>query len=220
MWRQPFVIISLLSVVLLTLGIYLTPDVKDPPLQDAYPWHIRKNPDGTTRVFGITPTITTLHELELRFKQPAEVTLFVSANGKRVLEAFFSSINLNGLYAKLVLSFDTDKPTLDRLYQHGERISKLPSGDRKVTLTDAGKKLVESMPVASVTYMSSVKLDEKVLESRFGKPQKQIKDPESSAVHWLYPDKGVDIAVDPDAGLVIQYVQPQDFGRVSQPLNQ
>lgn len=218
MWRHPFVVISLLSVLLVTLGIYLTPPADTIPSRDAYPWHIRKNPDGSSRFFGITPTQTTLHDLEKRFGVPAEVTLFVKDSGHRQLEAFFSSINLSGMYAKLVLSFDVDQGTLEKLYEHGERISKLPSGDRKVTLNDTGKHQVEQMPVASVTFISSVKLDPNVLQSRFGQPEQKLKDPESEAVHWLYPQKGVDLVVNPNGGVVIQYVQPKDFARVSAPL--
>jgi len=36
--------------------------------------------------------------------------------------------------------------------------------------------------------------------------------------HWLYPDRGLDIAVNPDGREVFQYVMPARFNELLEPL--
>jgi hypothetical protein len=55
-----------------------------------------------------------------------------------------------------------------------------------------------------------------VILARFGQPDKKIALAE--VTHYLYPDKGLDIALYKDAKDVLQYVSPQAFSQLTQPL--
>jgi hypothetical protein len=62
------------------------------------------------------------------------------------------------------------------------------------------------------------RLDEALLEKRFGAPAERITESETGIVHWIYPDKGMDLARDPKGKVVIQYVSPADLPGLTQPL--
>jgi hypothetical protein len=61
-------------------------------------------------------------------------------------------------------------------------------------------------------------LDEDLIERRFGSPSERRTEAETGIVHWLYPQRGIDIARDPKGKVVIQYVDRADFANVLAPL--
>jgi hypothetical protein len=72
--------------------------------------------------------------------------------------------------------------------------------------------------VASLTYLPSVRLNEEVIRKRFGQPAQRVKEKGSAAVHWLYPQHGLDIAAGGEEKAVLQFVSPKDFSKLEQPL--
>ena len=55
------------------------------------------------------------------------------------------------------------------------------------------------------------------MAQRFGEPLRRIQEA-GGISHWLYPDKGLDIAINPDGKEVLQYINPADFSRIIEPL--
>jgi hypothetical protein len=106
---------------------------------------------------------------------------------------------------------------LSAMFDRGLRLSTLPSGVRKVELASEDVAQLASAPIVHITYIPGPDLDEPLLLARFGEPAQRL--PEGEAVvHWLYPDKGLDIAVNRDGREMLQYVAPARFGEVVQPL--
>ena len=118
----------------------------------------------------------------------------------------------------MVVAFDIKPDQLQTMYDSGVRISTMGSGTRKVSLNSEQLQQVRQSVISSLTYMPSINLSEELIQHRFGDPHQKLKDPEGDAVHWLYPDKGVDIALSERAKEVIQYVHPANFDRVREPL--
>jgi len=53
---------------------------------------------------------------------------------------------------------------------------------------------------------------------RFGQPSQRIREKKSGAVHWLYPQNGLDITLGGGEKPLLQYVPPRDFDRLLNPL--
>jgi len=211
------------SILAIVLGVYLT-SLKVPEAEvnnfpnSVYPWQIELLASGNTRVFGLVIGETTLGEAEQSFKEAAEITLFVAKDAEPVIEGYFSQVKIGGLNAKMVLSIELAKEQVEVMLNRGARISTLESGTREVTLSSEDAQLVRQLPIRSITYLPSIHLDAELIEKRFGLPTEKIADSVSDAVHWLYPAKGMDIALSEENKEVIQYIVPAKFDTLMRPL--
>lgn len=164
---------------------------------DTLPWKITHPTPDTTRVFGITLGKTSLEEAAEAFKLQAdlEISLFKPSEGNLGVEAFYDEVNFNGLKAKIVMNIDLPADELKGMYDRGLRINNTPSGKR-ITLTADDLTRVKQAPIATLSYLPTVKLDEATITKRFGTPDMRVKETESGVVHWLYPQHGLDIVTD------------------------
>jgi len=211
------------SIVAVVLGVYLS-TLKVPEADigehknSVFPWQIERLPTGNTRVFGLTLGETSLGEAEQRFKEAADITLFVAKDAEPVIEAYFSQVKIAGLKSKMVMSLNVPLNQIESMLSRGIRVSTLESGIRQVTLSSDDAQQARLLPISSITYLPSIHLDAELVEKRFGLPVEKIADPESDAIHWLYPDKGLDIAISPQNKEVIQYIVPAKFDTLTRPL--
>lgn len=219
MSRHVFLTVLIGSVVLLALAL-LIPAPEPEVRPDQLPWQVRTLPDGTSRVFGVTLDRTTMGEAEAAFGEEAKVSLFVSSDDEYAVEGYFDALILDGLKARMVLNVALPETDLEAMYDRGLRISTLGSGSRRVTLHPDDLARVRNTPVSAITYMPDLDLEPALVEKRFGAPQRRIEDPdeESAIVHWLYPGKGLDIALSEAGQDVLQYVPPRDFQQLVRPL--
>jgi len=119
----------------------------------------------------------------------------------------------------MIVSLKVAQEPLEQMYQRGLRISKLESGARKVKLTKPDEETLAGYLIDHIAYIPKADLDETLIVNRFGEPARQIPE-KSGIVHWLYPDKGLDIALNPDGKEVFQYVVPSNFDQILSPLEQ
>jgi len=169
-------------------------------------------------VFSLTIGESTLGEAEQLFKELSEITLFYPPNSAPVIEAFFSEVTIANFKSKMVMSIQLSRDEIQAMFERGARIATLGSGTRKVTLSGEDAAKVRQTAIASITYLPSAHLDAASIEKRFGVPAEKIADSKSDAVHWLYPQKGIDIALSETDKEVILYVSPAAFNKVLQPL--
>ena len=174
--------------------------------------------NGNLRVFNLTLGQTTIGEAEQLFKEKAAINLFAPKQSSAVIEAYFDQVKVSGLKSKMVMSLDISSDIIQDIYNRGARISTLDSGTRKVTLLDEDIMLVRNSVIVGITYLPSIHLDAQLIENRFGQPAEKLQDTKSDAIHWLYPAKGVDIALSESEKEVIQYVKPEDFDKLVKPL--
>ena len=97
------------------------------------------------------------------------------------------------------------------MFQRGARISHLGDDRHKVTLQSQDLALVRRAPVISLTYLPRVQLPQAIIEKRFGQPTQRLKEADGDTIHWLYPQLGLDIALNEKGNTVLQYVQPNRF---------
>lgn len=183
------------------------------------PWKIITDGQGNSMVFGLELGKSPLTAAQKIFEDEGEVSLMIGKTGKKTLEAYFDRIFLNGLRGNFVLTLDLKPDTIEEMYHRGLRLSALDSGNKKVTLSPDDLRAVGQAPIVHITYLPGTDLPEGLLTERFGKPEQILPEPESKIRHWLYPSKGLDIAVDPERKEVFQYVRPADFERfIAEPL--
>lgn len=218
MGRHTFLLVLAFTLIALAVALLLPGRSVDKP--DKLPWQIELLEGGSTRVFGIELGNTTLGEAEVLIREPAEVSLFDRGEGKRVVEAYFDNVDFSGLRARMVMVMALSQEELEAMFGRGVRIATMGSGTRKVTLSDEDMSKVRGTPVGAITYIPRVNLDAAIIEKRFGVPAQRIHEKEGEIEHWLYPEKGLDIALDPEGKEVLQYVPPDRFETLRRPLEE
>lgn len=217
---ERYTFLSVLAVTLVALAMAIFIPGKEAEMAHSMPWQVEQTEGGSTRVFGIELGSSTLAEVEGIIKEEAEVSLFARDEGRRVVEAYFNSVDFSGLRARMVLVMALQPEEVDGMFDRGVRIANMGGGSRKVTLADEDLRKVGNTPVGVITYIPRINLDAETIERRFGTPARRIKEKEGVIEHWLYPEKGLDIALDPEGKEVLQYVAPERFDSLLQPLLQ
>ena len=212
-------IIGVLLVTIIALVIALSIPGREHNTRSDLPWQITPTATGLVKVFGLTIGESTLKQVETKFEEPAKVSLFERGEDKqRVVEAYFDRILLSGLRAQVVVVIDVSDQLLEDIYQHGTRIAKMGDGGRKVTLSSDDIERIYKMPIRSMTYIPRARLDGPLLTKRFGEPQRKIAETEAGITHWLYPEKGLDILLNNNGKVVFQYLPPNNFDEIVEPL--
>lgn len=182
-----------------------------------FPWHIEHPTPGGLKIFGLTLGESNTDDADKAFSEQAEPSLFKSPSGQLVMEMFYEEVRPAGLKAKLVMVIDVSDAEIQAMYERGARMSSTGSG-KKISLSNEDLIRVQQMPIGSITYMPSIKLDDATIIKRFGQPAQRIKEKKSGTTHWLYPQHGVDIAMNPTAKPILQYIAPKQFEKLTHPL--
>ncbi|WP_455203173.1 hypothetical protein [Kaarinaea lacus] len=208
--------ILMLSTLAFFVGIFIpSGDVKH---DQTLPWQIETTTDGSTRVFGLVLGKSTLQQAEQKLQSTAEITLFETGNKTHTVEAYFDKIMLAGLSAKIVIELDIPLTQLQVMFTRGTRISTLASGTHKVSLHNQDLALARNSAIATIAYLPRTRLQQDLIYKRFGEPAQRIAIAETKTTHWLYPQFGLDIALNETGNAVLQYVAPTQFARLRQPL--
>ena len=206
--------IALIALLILSSAFYKGD--KPSEISDL-PWHIVHPTADTSQIFGVTLGQTNTKEAEQHFKEAAKPILFKSPGGRLVVEVFFEDVNLAGLKARIVLTVPVPDSDLPGMFDRGLRMNATTSG-KEITMTPDDIAKVYAIPISSLTYMPATRLDETVFAKRFGRPELRIKEKNSGAVHWLYPQHGLDITLGGVEKPLLQYIAPKDFDKLTQPL--
>ncbi len=220
MERHVFLGVVLLTLVALGIAMLLPGNAPTGPTY--LPWQVERTASGSSRVFGLELGHSTLQEARQRFEESYEVSLFARDDGEKVVEAYFDTIALSGLRARVVMVMELSKAQLDGFYERGVRIATMGSGTRKVTLSDNDLAALANMPIGSLTYIPKANLDAALVAARFGQPAERIRElgGEAAVEHWLYPQLGLDVTLHEKGKEVLQYVQPAHFDALRTPLLQ
>jgi hypothetical protein len=203
-------------VALLILGVaFFQGD--QPAEKSDLPWHIGHPTADTIQIFGVTLGQSNTNQAEQHFKEVAKPILFKSPNGQLAVEVFFEEVNLAGLKGRIVLSIMVRDSELQGMLARGLRMNATGSS-KEITMDPDDVARVFTMPISSLTYMPSVRLEDTVFAKRFGQPAQRIREKKSGVVHWLYPQNGLDIALGGNEKPLLQYVAPRDFDKLVQPL--
>lgn len=214
------IILGILGITVISLIIaLLLPSGKSPEINPRLPWIVDVDPSGASTVFDLTLGHSTMADARKVFAADGKANIFISPGGAISLEAYFERLYISGIKADVVLSLSLNPEVLENIYKRGIRISQLGDGSKKVTIAPDDMGIVSTAVVERITYLPAAKLDQELIGNRFGPPDSIIKE-NSGIEHWLYPAKGLDIALNPEGKEIFQYVKPENFNKVMQPLRE
>lgn len=216
--RERYLFLGVLGFALLAIVVAILIPGRQDHRPELLPWAVIPHEDGTSTVFGLHLGHSTLGEAEQLFQTELELILFQSPEGRRAAEGYFDGVTLSGLAAKLVVEAALSEAELQAMFERGVRIATMGNGSRKVTLHPDDSARLRATPIASLTYLPRTHLDTALVEKRFGVPAQKVSEPGNEVVHWLYPERGLDVAVSASGKEVLQYVAPRDFPRLVAPL--
>jgi len=211
MQKLIYLIIAVVLIAILVLFLQSPQQIREPLRVTNLPWQITYD-RSSSQVFGISLEKSTLAEAARALETEFQLAWFDNHDDSYSLEAFFERVTLAGLQAKVVLELDKGTYSKDYFMQNSGKAEILQSKAVKYPLADLVEELSQQT-VLSIAYIPKVSLDEELIKSRFGVADKVIKIT-SKREHWLYPEKGLDIAVNHDAKEVLQYVSPKNYSRL------
>jgi hypothetical protein len=181
------------------------------------PWQITTDGQGGSSVFGLQPGVSTLAEVRQRFAADFEVAIIAEPNEIGALEAFYSSVPLGFVTAKMVLTIEADPEMVTAMRERALRATPMESTTRKITLSQEDVAAADRLPIRAISVIPTANIDEATLVQRFGSPDERLVAGEKR-VHLLYPKLGLDIVVDGEAKELFQYVAPRAFADLREPL--
>ena len=147
-------------------------------------------PDNNVQVFGIHLGKTDYKTAQQALRVFGKTAIFTDPDNKATVEAYFDSVNLGGLSAKMVLNLVVDEDKIADMLERASAGKLQPSGAHQHELAEEDKQFLLSSPVAAITYIPSVRLDEEMIQERFGAPDSTntgLPDDEGNAdIIWLY----------------------------------
>lgn len=201
------ILLKILTVLLLiVLGIMALMMIPSPQAPAPKPWEITMQADGNPQVLGIHLGKTTYGQLVERWREVGEPGIFrePSASAQSTVEVFFPRVNLGGLSARAVINLQIDQPTIDTMISRGYGGQLQQSGARLYEPAVDDRPTLLKAPVYAITYIPSIGLDERMLQSRLGPPP-ETQTLEKGKSLWTYPERGLSIELSDDGKAVFQY---------------
>jgi len=205
-------------IIILVLAIYPFLGRDEEPVRAVgLPWQIDILPNGSTRVFGLTPGRTTLGQAVVLLGRDMELAVMVAEGETGSLEMFYSHYRSGLLSAKLVLGAELDAAAVKRMRGNAVRRDVLKSGTHKYVVSEQDHEAAFDAVIQSIAFIPATNLDHEMIINRFGEPEEVIT-MDNQVMHYLYPAKGLDVVLSEQAKDVLQYVAPDQFARLRQPL--
>lgn len=211
-------IVAILLLPLLWIAIHQdTPGgTADAPVT-GLPWQIDVLADGGSRVFGLEPGTSSLADALAHFGPDADIAIIAPSGQTPALEAYFESVRAGFITGRVILTLAVDADELAAMQSRVVKSSYMESATRKLTLHADDLARARTLPILAIAFIPSADLDEAVIVDRFGPPTLRI--PVNDHLeHFLYPERGLDIALDARGKEILQYVAPREFDRLSAPL--
>lgn len=196
----------LIGLILTLVGITALMLLPSKQTAAPMPWETTIMADGNTQVFGVHLGNTTFKQAQQLFKIYGKTAIFNQEGHEATIEAYFESINMGGLSAKIVLNLRVDEKQLETMLNNAMQSKLQPSGARRYELNNDDHAQVLDSVISALTYIPSVRLDEKMILDRFGKAD-NIQQPVQQAKIsiWHYPRIGLSVTFNTGEKTVLQY---------------
>ena len=201
-----FLIFALLAAVLL-VSPFLN-ESENTEVITGLPWQIEIMPDGSTQVFGLHLGISRLSDvLGILGDDDMELAIIAASDEVGNLEMYYGHYRAGVISGKLVVQASASEKNIKDWREHAVKSDYMASGQAKKYLL-SGEELKQALNelVTGLTFIPTINLDEEIILARFGEPAERIQ--LEGAMHYLYPEKGIDVALFENAKEVIQYVLP------------
>ena len=181
------------------------------------PWQIAVDGQGGSTIFGLQPGVSTLGDVRQKLGNEIEVAIIAEPKEIGSLEAYYAQLPLGFVLAKMVVTVDVSDEAITTMRERAIKAKHMESTTRRITLHPDDLAAADKLPIRAISVIPTVNLDEATIVQRFGKPGERIVVSERRT-HLLYPKLGLDVVVDKDGKELLQYVAPQQFARLREPL--
>ena len=181
------------------------------------PWQIAVDGQGGSTAFGLQPGVSTLGDVRRRLGNEIEVAIIAEPNETGALEGYYSQVPLGFVLAKMIVTVDVPDEAISAMRERAVRAKHMESTTRRITLHPDDLAAADRLPIRAISVIPTVNLDEATIVQRFGEPGERIV-VSDKRTHLLYPKLGLDVVVDKDGKELLQYVAPQQFARLREPL--
>ena len=171
------------------------------------PWQIAVDGQGGSTVF----------EVRQRLGNEIEVAIIAEPNEIGTLEGYYAQVPLGFVLAKMVVTVDVSDAAISAMRERALRAKHMESTTRRITLHPDDLAAADQLPIRAISVIPASNIDEATIVQRFGEPGERIAVSERRT-HLLYPKLGLDVVVDKDGKELLQYVAPQQFARLREPL--
>jgi hypothetical protein len=210
-----FFLFTLLAVVLAVFPFLDQSD--DAEKLSGLPWQIDILPDGSTEVFGLQVGSSRLSDVLDILGSDMDMAIVAATDEVGSLEMYYGHYRAGLLSGKLVLQTDISEQEILRLRENSVSSEYMASGQaKKYILSPDDLIQVLDEIVTGLTFIPTSNLDEEIILSRFGEAKERVQ--LTGVTHYLYPDKGLAIALHEDGKEVLQYVSPDMFQQLVAPL--
>lgn len=206
------VVLALAFVPVLWQVLTAPPPAPQAAAQQGLPWVIDAQPGGGTRVFGLALPGATLADAQAAWGDELVLALMASRDQPATLEAYVDSYRGGPVTGKLVLTADAAPEALARWRDSATKEEPVSAETRRITLRAEDRADALRSALVGIGFIPAAQLDADTLRQRFGEPAQRV--PGGGTVeHWLYPERGLAIALDSKGRELLQYVAPADFER-------
>jgi hypothetical protein len=185
------------------------------------PWQIEVLRDGSSMVMGLTLAHdgrgSTLQTVLDQWGQSVEVAIIAAPGEDGTLEAFVDPAAAGFISGKAVVTARLPANEIRAMREHAIKSEFMESTTRKYVLAPADLQTALKAPVTALSFIPQANLDEAAIVARFGKPAERVRS-NGHLEHFLYPGKGLDIALDTEGKELLQYVAPAQFETLRAPL--
>jgi hypothetical protein len=210
-----FALFFLLAIILAAYP-FLDQSENSEPLS-GLPWQIEVMADGSTQVFGLHIGNSRLADAIEILGDDMELAIIAAPDEVGSLEMYYGHYKAGLLSGKLILLTDISEQDLKRWRDNSPISEYMATGKaKKYTLSEDDIYLVLDEVITGLTFIPAVNLDEEVILARFGMPDNRIES--DGVIHFTYKEKGLDIALHESSKEVLQYVAPESFQQLIQPL--
>jgi len=196
-------LIGLFLTVLAIAALMLIPSKQ---AEAPMPWQVTQMLDGNNQVFGIHLGTSTYRQAQEGFHQYGKTAIFTQEGVEPSVEAFFTSINLGGLSAKLVLNLDVPPSEINGMMSRAMESRLQPSGAHRYELNNDDNASLIDVPITAVTYIPSVKLNADMVRYRFEEPDSIEQDIDNPATEiWRYEELGLTVRMNQKEKTILEY---------------
>ncbi|MFW5425994.1 MAG: lytic murein transglycosylase [Methylophagaceae bacterium] len=196
----------LIGLVLTIVGIAALTLIPSKQEAAPMPWEITVMPNGQISVFNIHLGTTNYRQAQESLHIHGQTSIFSQEGKTTTVEAFFNSINMGGLSAKLVLNLVVDADVIEKMKSRATEARLQPSGAHQYQLGNQDNATLINAPVSAITYIPSVRLNPEMVLHRFGFTNLVMQDPENSNTEiWQYPALGLSIYLNDNEKTIMQY---------------
>jgi hypothetical protein len=185
------------------------------------PWQIEVLPHGASKVMGLTlgkpGTASTLGDAQQLWGDAMQVAIIAAPGEDGLLEAFVDPASAGFITGKIVITAHLASTDIRAMRERAIKAEFMESTTRKYTLAPSDLKTAMKAPVAALSFIPQANLDADTVIARFGQPAERVRS-NGHLSHFLYPAKGLDLALDTQGKELLQYVAPAEFERLRQPL--